>query len=82
MLCCRARWPSPSALQFDRSDYGAHEETHIRDSLNHVQYVSYLKSTSDADRGKSNFHGVSKRGKGKWQSRITSIAVRIQRPNV
>lgn len=66
----------PRALQFDAADYDTPEDLKYRARLNEVQYVALLKSQSDADRGKSNYHGVSRRNNGKWQSRITGIAVR------
>ena len=66
----------PGHSQFKASDYDSPEDKEYRSRLNEVQYVALLKSQSDADRGKSNFHGVSRRNNGKWQSRITGIAVR------
>lgn len=62
-------------MQFDRTTYTSDRDDELRNRLNHLQYVAYLKSTSDADRGRSGQHGVSKRSNGRWQSRITGIAV-------
>jgi hypothetical protein len=64
-------------VQFERSTYANERDEELRMRLNHLQYVSYLKSTSDADRGRSGQHGVSKRSNGRWQSRITGIAVKL-----
>jgi hypothetical protein len=64
-------------VQFLREDYMSEEEVELRQLLSKRQYVAYLKSRSDADRGRSGFHGVAQRANGKWQSRITGVAVRI-----
>ena len=62
-------------MQFAKREYESKGDIEKRESMNNVQYVAYLKSTSNADRGKAKYHGVSKRTNGKYQSRITGIAV-------
>lgn len=63
-------------MQFDGADYMTEEEIDNRCRLSQREFVAHLKATSDADRGKSNYHGVSRRENGKWQARISGVAVR------
>ena len=66
-----------AALQFSRSYYAGGEEERLRELMTKQQYVAHIKSRSDADRGMSGYHGVAKRKNGRWQSRITGVAVRL-----
>jgi hypothetical protein len=63
-------------LQFPEAEYMDADEVKYRKLYTAKQYLAYLKATSDAERGKSGFHGVAMRGNGRWQSRITGVAVR------
>lgn len=65
-----------AAVQFEESLYMGAEEAGLREVMTKRQYVAHIKSRSDADRGKSGFHGVAKRKSDRWQSRITGVAVR------
>lgn len=57
--------------------YMGAEEEYLREVMTKRQYVAHIKSRSDADRGKSGYHGVAKRKSDRWQSRITGVAVRF-----
>lgn len=56
------------------------EDEEQRARMNVTQYVNYLKATSDAQRGKSSFRGVSQRESGRWQARMSGVSVRTPPP--
>jgi hypothetical protein len=43
--------------------------------MTELQYISFLKQTSDARRNKSGFHGVGLRESGRWQARKSGLPV-------
>lgn len=64
-------------MQLDDEDYDDPKHKVPRDILSARQYLAYLKSNSDAERGKSGYHGVAMRSNDRWQARITGVAVRL-----
>lgn len=63
-------------MQLDDEDYDNPEDKYARETLSSRQYLAFLKANSDAERGKSGYHGVAMRSNDRWQSRITGVAVR------
>lgn len=63
-------------MQFERDDYNSEQEVRLRDFCNNAQYVAALKALSDAEQGGNRYFGVSSRGNGKWQARVTGKVVR------
>ena len=67
-------------MQLLDEDYNTPEVARARDMMTARQYLAHLKANSDAERGKSGFHGVAGRSNNRWQSRITGVAVCIPAP--
>lgn len=62
-------------MQLENEDYDTPELVKARTELSSRQYLAYLKANSDAERGKSGYHGVAMRSNDRWQARITGVAV-------
>lgn len=67
-------------MQLRDEEYDTEEDVRARDLMSPRQYLAYLKANSDAERGKSGYHGVAGRSNNRWQSRITGVAVWLPHP--
>ena len=60
-------------MQLLDEDYNTPEVARARYMMTARQYIAHLRANSDAERGKSGFHGLMARSNNRWEVHIGSV---------